>query len=160
MKVAIGVNFYPRRVNPAARVSVSFARFGGKVFFEFAFLAIEPLTISRRFTLFDDIGPFFGIFGVDFQPFVETRFCVRFDGFRRAFRFTDPTVDAFVRVNDEHILAFIEAIDRANFNAVHIFAFDTVVGDEIGHVRRVSVAGFERLIIARLGVKQAKPFYQ
>jgi hypothetical protein len=37
-------------------------------------------------------------------------------------------------VNDEHVLAFIEAIDRANFDAVHVFALDAILDDDVGHV--------------------------
>ena len=46
---------------------------------------------------------------------------------------TDPVIDAFVRMNDEHCLAFVEAINRAHFDAVKVFALDTIFGDDIGH---------------------------
>jgi hypothetical protein len=37
-------------------------------------------------------------------------------------------------MDDEHVLAFIEAVDRAHLDAVHVFAFDAVLGDDVGHV--------------------------
>jgi hypothetical protein len=37
-------------------------------------------------------------------------------------------------VNHEHILANIEAIDRADLDAIHIFAFDTIFVDDVGHM--------------------------
>jgi hypothetical protein len=36
-------------------------------------------------------------------------------------------------MNDEHVLAFIEAIDRANLNAIGIFAFNAGVVDDVSH---------------------------
>jgi hypothetical protein len=61
------------------------------------------------------------------------RLGVGLDGVDRAFRLAHPAVDALVRVNDEHILAFIEAIDRANLDAVGVFALDAVLVDDVRH---------------------------
>jgi hypothetical protein len=36
-------------------------------------------------------------------------------------------------MNDEEILAFIEAVHRAYFHAVGIFAANAVVGHDVGH---------------------------
>jgi hypothetical protein len=36
-------------------------------------------------------------------------------------------------VNDEHILALIEAINWTNFNAVHVFAADAKFSHNVGH---------------------------
>jgi hypothetical protein len=36
-------------------------------------------------------------------------------------------------MNDEHILAFVKAINRTNLDAIHVLAFDTVFIDHIGH---------------------------
>jgi len=126
------LTFYRSKVN-AANQSVAFSGLRREIFLEFAALVLVFLAVRRWFTLFDDVGPFFGIFGVDLQPVVEARFGVRFDRIDRAFRFANTTVDTFVGMNDEHVLALIETIDRANFHTVHEFAFDAVVGDEIGH---------------------------
>jgi hypothetical protein len=36
-------------------------------------------------------------------------------------------------MNDEHVLAFVETVDRTDLDAVHVFAFDAIVGHDIGH---------------------------
>jgi hypothetical protein len=36
-------------------------------------------------------------------------------------------------MDDEHILALVEAIYWADFDAVHVFAFDAIIVDDIGH---------------------------
>jgi hypothetical protein len=36
-------------------------------------------------------------------------------------------------MDDQHVLAFIEAVHRTDFDAIGIFAGDAVVGDDIGH---------------------------
>src|SRR3546814_9830387 len=47
--------------------------------------------------------------------------------------FANAGVDALVRIDDEHILALIETVDGAHLDAVHIFAPDAGIGDDIGH---------------------------
>jgi hypothetical protein len=36
-------------------------------------------------------------------------------------------------VDDEHVLAFIEAVHRTHFDAVHVLALDAALIDDIGH---------------------------
>jgi len=43
-------------------------------------------------------------------------------GVDRALRLAHPAIDAFVRVDDEHVLALVEAVHGAHFDAVHGFA--------------------------------------
>jgi hypothetical protein len=38
-------------------------------------------------------------------------------------------------VNDEHVFAFIEAINRAYLDAVCVFAVDAVLIDDVGHLK-------------------------
>jgi hypothetical protein len=38
-------------------------------------------------------------------------------------------------MNDEHVLAFVETIDRADLDAIHVFALDAIFGDDVGHER-------------------------
>jgi len=40
-------------------------------------------------------------------------------------------------MDDEHILAFIEAIDGTDFDAIHVFALNAIIRDDIGHLRAV-----------------------
>ena len=149
------VNFYRSRVNTAGPL-VTLAGLGREVFLEFAGLILVFLAVRWWFALFDDIGPFFGIFGVDLQPLVEARLGIRLNRINRAFRFADTTVDAFVRVDDEHVLAFIETIDRADFHTVHEFAFDAIVGDEIGHGLMMCPSRFRASDYRWLGAKTRK----
>src|SRR4029078_5618695 len=62
-----------------------------------------------------------------------SRFGIRNDGIHRAFRFTDPAIDAFVGVDDQHVLAFVEAVDRADLDAIHILAADAGLGHHVSH---------------------------
>src|SRR6185437_9683142 len=66
---------------------------------------------------------------------------VRHDGLGRAFRLANTAVDAFVRVDDQHVLADIEAVDRTHLDAIHVLAADTGFGDHIGHVSVPRAAG-------------------
>jgi hypothetical protein len=36
-------------------------------------------------------------------------------------------------MDDEHVLAFIEAVDRTHLDAVHVLALDAIVVDDVGH---------------------------
>jgi hypothetical protein len=36
-------------------------------------------------------------------------------------------------MDDEHVLALVEAIHRTHFDAIGVFALDAIVVDDIGH---------------------------
>jgi hypothetical protein len=38
-------------------------------------------------------------------------------------------------MNDEHLPAFMKAVDRANLGAVHVLAFDAGLDDHVGQDR-------------------------
>src|SRR5688572_5407322 len=80
-----------------------------------------------------DVRPFGGIGRVDLKPLLEAALRIGEDGFGRAFRLAHAAVDALVRIDDEHVLAFVEAVDRTDLDAIHIFAADARVGDDVGH---------------------------
>jgi hypothetical protein len=113
--------------------SVACAGLFGKVLVELSGLAIHFLGPIHRVLLDGDVRPHAGILGIDLQPLVETRFRVRLDRLGRTFGFANAAIDAFVGMNDEKVLAFIKAIDRADFNAVGIFAANAIVGHDVGH---------------------------
>ncbi len=92
------------------------------------------VSIGRRFAAFGDVGPAGGECVVELQPFFQAVFCIGQDRFGGAFGFTDAAIDAFAWVDDEHIFALIEAIDRADLHTVHIFALDAGFGHDIGHL--------------------------
>jgi hypothetical protein len=96
-------------------------------------LAVEFLRVGGRLALDRDIGPHQRVVGVQLEPFLEVRFAIGQDGLRGAFRFTYAAVDALVGMDHQHIVPLVETIDRAHFDAIHVFAFYAIVGDHIGH---------------------------
>ena len=44
-----------------------------------------------------------------------------------------PQSNAVVGVDDEHVLALVEAIDRADLDAIGVFALDAGFIDDVGH---------------------------
>jgi hypothetical protein len=47
-------------------------------------------------------------------------------------------------VDHQHVFALVETVHGADFHAIHVFAFDAVLGDDIGHALMQSflVGGF------------------
>src|SRR3954452_12317529 len=117
----------------AARPSVSLARGGGEIFVIFALFALMLVGVGGAVLLAGDVGPFGRISGVDLEPFFEAAFGVGQDRLGRTFGLADAAIDAFGRIDDEHVLALVEAIDGADLDAVHIFAADAGIGDDVGH---------------------------
>jgi hypothetical protein len=104
------------------------------MFVEFVGDAFPVLGVGRRLLFGRDIGPSFGEIRVDFQPLFGARLGIGLDRFNRAFRLTDTAIDTFVGMDNEHIFALVEAIHGANFDAIHVFAFDAIVVDDVGHL--------------------------
>ena len=98
-----------------------------------AFNPIKFLGVAGRIALHRDVGPFGGIFGVDLQPFIKAWFSIGLYRVSRAFRLTNATVNAFVGVDYQHVFAFVEAVYGADFHAIHIFTFDAIFSDDVGH---------------------------
>src|SRR3546814_6656668 len=82
-----------------------------------------------------DLGPLGGEGRVQLKPLLKPVFSVRKDRLGRAFRLAHTAIDAFLGVDDQHVLALVEAVHGANLDAIHIFAADAGVGDPIGHGR-------------------------
>jgi hypothetical protein len=100
---------------------------------EFVGFPLPFLGVGRGFFFRRDVGPDFCEICVDTQPLLGAGLSVGLDRIHRAFGFADAAIDAFVRVDHEHVFALIEAIHRADFHAIHVFAFDTIVVDDVGH---------------------------
>src|SRR5690606_20537860 len=94
------------------------------------------LRIRRGRLLRRDVRPLVRILAIELEPLLEARLSVWLDRLDRAFRFTDPAVDAFVGVNHEHVLPFVEAVDRTDFHAVGELALDALIVDYEGHFAR------------------------
>src|SRR5215212_5984030 len=109
---------------------IAIAGIGGKVRIELGGLAVELLGVRRSVLLLRDVGPALGQIGVQLEPLLQPRLRIRLDGLGRAFRLADSAIDALVGMNDEHVLALVEAIDRTHLDTVHVLALDAVLGDD------------------------------
>jgi len=117
------------------------ARFRAEVFFELVRNGFEFLGVRRRFALHRNIGPLTGELLVQAQPLLKPRLRVGLDRVDRAFGLAHAAIDALVRVDDEHILAFIKAIDRADLHTVHELTFYAGLIDDVGHDDGLASAG-------------------
>ena len=94
-----------------------------------------PLLRVRRGRFFDrNIWPDSCVFRIQRQPFLKPGFAISLDGIDGAFRFANATVDAFVGMDDEHILALVEAVHGAHLDAVHGFAANAAIVDDVGQL--------------------------
>ena len=100
---------------------------------EFVGNTFPLLGICRRLFLQGDIRPVAGIFGIHGQPFFQARLCVWLDRVNGAFWFTHAAVDAFVGVDNEHVLALIETINGANLDAIRELALDAIFINDVSH---------------------------
>jgi hypothetical protein len=112
---------------------IALPRFRRKKLSKLVGAPIEFLAVRRRLFLTGYIRPRLGVFSIQLKPNSEVRFGVRLDGFSRAFGFAHAAIDALVRVNDEHVFALVEAVDRADLDAIQIFALYAVFHDHVGH---------------------------
>ena len=91
--------------------------------------------VRRRVALDRDVGPHLGVLGVQGHSLFHARHGVGFDCIHRAFRLAYAAIDALIRMDDEHVLPFVKAVHRTNFHAVHEFAADAVVVDDVSHFK-------------------------
>src|SRR5690242_1458204 len=55
------------------------------------------------------------------------------DGLNRTLGNAGFAVDAFIRMDVEHLLPFVEALDRANDHAIGVFAAEASLDDNMSH---------------------------
>src|SRR5262245_58404762 len=115
--------------------SVSRSGFRGEVFFKLSLLIPVVVGVCRCLFLGGDIGPFFGILAIKLEPLLKSGLGIGLDRIHRAFRLAHATVDALVGVNDEHVFAFVEAVDRTDLHAIGELTLDAVFIDDVGHAR-------------------------
>src|SRR6267378_8170778 len=106
-----------------------------KILLEFAFHPLVLLGVGRGFLLLGDVRPALGIFGIHLEPFFQSGLGVGLDGIRGTFRLAHTAVDAFVRMDDQHVVAFVETVHGADLDAIGIFAFDAGFSDDVSHPR-------------------------
>lgn len=78
-----------------------------------------------------DVRPTLGVLGVDLDPLSIRIIGVGDDGIDRALGLADAAIDALFRFDDQEVLALIEAIDGAHFDAVCVLARNARVGDDV-----------------------------
>src|SRR6185312_9141434 len=87
---------------------------------EFVRLPLPLLRVWRGRFFDRNIWPDSCVFRIQRQPFLKPGFAISLDGIHGAFRFANATVDAFVRMDDEHVLALVEAVHGAHLDAVMV----------------------------------------
>src|SRR6201987_6549061 len=102
--------------------------------FEFVWLPLPFLKGGGGRSFDRNLWPDFRLFSVQRQPFLESRLGVGFYGVHRPFRHANTAVDAFVRVDHEHVLALVEAIHGAYLDAVHGFTANAALVDDVGQL--------------------------
>src|SRR6478752_7760162 len=101
---------------------------------KFVRLALPLLGVSRGSPFDRNIRPSFCIVCVKLQPLFRARFGIRLDCLDRAFRLAHAAIDTFIRMDDEHVLTLVETIDGADLHAVHQFALDATLVDDVGQL--------------------------
>ena len=71
---------------------------------------------------------------VDVEPLFESRLRIRLEPINRSVGLANTTIDAFVRMDDEHVLALVEAVYRTHLDTVSVLAADTALVDDVGHL--------------------------
>jgi len=97
-----------------------------------------------------DIWPDPSIFSINREPFFHSGLGVRLDRVDRAFRLANTTIDAFVRVDDEHVLTLIEAVHRTYLDTVHVLTFDTAFIDDVGQLSLLLAVRPEAISVVEL----------
>ena len=105
---------------------------------EFVRLPLPLLRVGRERFFERNIWPEFRVFRIQRHPSLNPFFGVRLDRVDRAFRLADPAIDAFVGVDDEHVLALVKAVHRAHLDAGHDFAPNAALVDDIGQLSILS----------------------
>src|SRR5262249_18412269 len=99
-----------------------------------------------------NIWPDSRVFRIQRQPFLKPQLGVGLDRVDRAFRLAHPTIDAFLRVDDEHVLALVETVHGAHFDAVHGLAANATLVNDVGQLSILSADRSAELIHAFLAV--------
>ena len=115
------------------RASVALARIWREIL-KLIRLTFPFFGIYRRVAFDRYIGPGFCVISVELEPLLGSVLGVGLDRFDRTFRLTYPTVDAFVRMDDEHVFALVETIDGAYLHAIHQLALDAGFIDDISQM--------------------------
>jgi hypothetical protein len=119
--------------NSVAR-SITRARIWRKIL-EFVRLSLPLLRVGREGFFDRDFWPDFRVLRIQRQPFLNPRVRVGLYCVHRTFRHANTAVDAFVRVDHQHVLPLVKAIHGTHLDAVHRFAANTALIDDVGQFR-------------------------
>src|SRR3972149_12243621 len=98
-------------------------------------LYVLPLVgFGQRFLHVGDGGPDLAELGVKSSELLLVRgqILFRVDRVHRAFGDAHRAIDALVRIDDQHVRTFLEAVDRADVHAVRVLALDARFGHDMG----------------------------
>src|SRR5262245_64070835 len=107
----------PGAISCRPTASITRARIWRKIL-EFVRLPLPLLPVGRGRFFDRNIWPDFRVFRIQRQPFLKPRFGVGLDRVDGAFWLANSAIDAFVRVDDAHVLALVEAVNGAHVDAV------------------------------------------
>jgi len=113
-----GGQFATDGFNTLRRVLVTFAWIWREIF-KLIRLSFPFFGICGRVALDRYIGPSFCVVGVELEPLLGPGLGVRLDRLHRTFRLTDPAINTFIGMNDEHIFALVETINGAYLDTIH-----------------------------------------
>src|SRR6476660_9075618 len=113
---------------------------------EFVRLPLPLLRVGWGRFFDRNLWPDSRIFRIQRQPCLKPRLGVELDRVDRALRLAHPAIDAFVRVDDEHVLTLVEAVHGANLHAIHQLALDATLVDDVGQLTVLSVGRSGELI--------------
>src|SRR5690606_10928650 len=109
------------------------ARLGAEVFLELVRNVFPVVCVGRWLAFSSDVGPNVRILAVDFYALFSLRLGIRDDRFYRTLGFAHAAIDALVRMDHQHVLAGVEAVDGADLDAVHVLALDADLCNDVGH---------------------------
>lgn len=98
-------------------------------------LGLSPFVAAGKGLSARDERPALGEFFVDFKvdQLIAKHLFSRVDGDHRALWHAQTTVNAFVRIDHQHVLAISKGVDWADFNAICVLAQDARFGDDMSH---------------------------
>src|SRR5262245_56671666 len=80
-----------------------------------------------------NIWPYVRVFRIQRKPSLKSGFGSGFNRIDRALRLAHAAVDTFIRMDDEHVLSFIETVHRAHLDTVHGLTANAILIDNVGH---------------------------
>ena len=133
-----------RAITAGYRAQSAPARIGTKKFVVLVRYVLPFVGINGIRFLARNIGPSRSVFTVEFEPAFSWRLTIRNDRLDRAFRLAHSAIDAFIGMNDQHVLALVETVHGADLHAIHIFATDAGLCDNVGHDGWIFLLSFDQ----------------